>query len=160
MLKSTRVQLGFCALLGIVVGLVLISTLARTAALSAPRAIFMGLHSRAAFEIGLFLWGAVVVYGLGAGIISLAALLSAYALGVMPTLRSGLLFIASVLVTLYVIVPLANEMPIEPALLSRRWWAYGLEFDLLASVLLATVIARRVGRARAMLTADTTLPSD
>lgn len=139
MLKSMRAQLVFCILLGVVVGLVLVSTLAWTAAISAPRGIFWGMRSRAAFEIGLFLWGAIVVYGLGAGVIALAALLSAYGLGIAPTVRSAALFIASVLFTLYVLVPLAEQTPIEPAFY-RRWWAYGLEFDLLASALLAIAL--------------------
>lgn len=147
MMRSTRVQLFFCALLGFVVGLVLVSTLARTAAITAPRWIFLGSHSRTAFEIGLFLWGAVVVYGLGAGIIAFAALLSAYSLGVTPTLRSALLFVASILLTLYVLVPLAEQTAIEPAF-ARRWWAYGLEFDLVASMLLARLTARRIWRGR------------
>jgi len=129
------------------VGLVLLLTLARTAAISAPRAIFLGFHSRAAFEIGLFVWGAVVVYGLGAGIITFTALLSAYCLGVAPTLRSAMLFIASVWITLYILVPLANQTAIEPALY-RRWWAYGLEFDLIISMLLARVAGRRLWRRR------------
>ena len=147
MMKSTRAQLACCALLGFMVGLVLVFTLASTAAISAPRGIFLRFHSRAAFELGLFLWGAVVVYGLGAGIIAFAALLSAYCLGVTPTLRSAILFIASVWITLYILVPLAYQTAIEPALY-RRWWAYGLEFDLIISVLLARAAGRRIWRRR------------
>lgn len=146
-MKSTRVQLAFCALLGLIVGLVLVSTLARTAAISAPRSVFQVFHSRAGFELSLFLWGATVVYGLGAGIIAFAALLSAYCLGVTPTLRSALLFVASILFTLYVVVPLADQTAIEPAF-ARRWWAYGLEFDLIISMLLARGVGRRLSRRR------------
>ena len=157
MIKSTRVQLVFCALLGLVVGTVLVSTLASTAALTAPRSLFLGLRSRAAFEIGLFLWGAIVVYGAGAGVIAFAGLLSAYRLGVAPTRWSALVFAASILFTLYVLVPLANQTPMEPALLYRRWWAYGLELDLLASVLLARLVARRLARAPSKPTAEAAL---
>jgi hypothetical protein len=46
---------------------------ARTAAMSAPRGMVGGMRSRPAFEIGLLLWGTVVVYGLGSGIIAFVA---------------------------------------------------------------------------------------
>ncbi len=145
--KTLRSHSLFCGLLGVAVGLVVVHTLAYTAAFSAPRGIFLGLRSRAAFEIGLFLWDAVVVYGLGAGVITFGALLAAYCSFAVPTARSALFYLAGIVLTIYVLIPLAEHMPVSLAL-SRQWWAYGLELSLVVSAFLALVVARAISATR------------
>jgi hypothetical protein len=138
--KTSRISSLLCGLLGIGVGFVVVRVLAYTAAFSAPRGLFLGFRSRAAFEIGLFLWDAIVVYGLGAGVITFAALLAAYRGFAAPTVASALCYLAGIMLTIYVLIPLAENMPIYLAL-SRQWWAYGLELSLVVSTFLARLAA-------------------
>jgi hypothetical protein len=146
--KTLRRPSLFCGLLGVAVGLVVVHTLAFTATFSAPRGIFLGFRSRAAFEIGLFLWDAIIVYGLGAGVITFSALLAAYGSFAAPTARSALFYLAGVVLAIYVLIPLAEHMPVSLAL-SRQWWAYGLELSLVASAFLALGVARAIAARRA-----------
>jgi hypothetical protein len=44
------------------------------------------------------------------------------------------------MLTIYVLIPLAENMPIYLAL-SRQWWAYGLELSLVVSTFLARLAA-------------------
>jgi len=145
--KTLRRSSLFCGSLGVAVGVVVVHTLAFTATFSAPRGIFLGFRSRAAFEIGLFLWDAMVVYGLGAGVITFGALLAAYGSFAVPTARSTLAYLAGIALSIYVLIPLAENMPVSLAL-SRQWWAYGLELSLVASAFLALVVARAIIEAR------------
>lgn len=147
MLKYMPTQILFCSFLGVLVGLVVVHTLAYTAEFSAPRGIFLGFRSRAAFEIGLFVWDAIVVYSLGAGVIAFSALLVAYRAFATPTTRSALFYLAGILVTIYAVVPLADDMPVSLAL-SRRWWTYGLELSLVISACLALFVARKIAARR------------
>lgn len=91
---------------------------ARTAAMSAPRGMVGGMLSRPAFEISLFLWGTIVVNGPGTGIIAFVALLWPHCLGVTPTVKCALMFVASVFITLFVLIPMADPDTDRPCAVS------------------------------------------
>ena len=82
------------------------------------------------------------------GVITFSALLAAYGSFAAPTARSALFYLAGVVLAIYVLIPLAEHMPVSLAL-SRQWWAYGLELSLVASAFLALGVARAIAARRA-----------
>ena len=143
-LTSARSFLVFLAL-GLLVAALSITTIGITAALSIPTDLSEWFQASAMPELGTLLWDAVIVFGLGIGLLSFASLFVTYRFMHPATFGSVLAFFVGVLTMAYLVVPMANEVP-STLFIARLWYSFGFELAVLISAFAAYLVSTRVNR--------------
>lgn len=148
-LTSARSFLVFLAI-GLLVAAISIKTIGMTAAISAPTDLSEWFQANAMPELGTLLWDAVIVFGLGIGLLSFASLLATYRLMLPATLGSVVAFFVGVLAMAYLVVPLASAVP-STLFIARPWYSFGFELAVLISAFAAYLISTRMNRKQLLL---------
>jgi len=136
---NRHMPLAVAALFGLLTSFACLPLLGISSAIASPAGYFPWAKAHGVLEPALFLWQTAVIGGIGVGAPALVSL--AVLVGTFKQQRNLLvaIFAASLLMGLYVAVPMAYfESPGLP--INQHWWSFGKEIAL--AIVVAGVLAR------------------
>ena len=127
---------------GVILAFASIPLLGFTSAIAAPTSLFGWLRSHGLQSLGLLLWQATVVFGLGIGV-GLAALLTLlWRASPEARVRTGACAVGALLAALYVVIPRLYGHSVGGGH-GHQLWSFGAELAVGLSIAAAFLASRR-----------------
>ena len=128
---------------GVVVAIVSVQILGLVAAIAIPSDFYAWFRELGSLETGIFISELVLICST-VGLLSFAVLSVIYRFISPATRLSFVSFLIGVFLTVYIIIPLFNGIPLSTPF-TRHWWGYGFEFSIVFASIAAYLLAKRLG---------------